>query len=136
MKILLIEDDKETAAHIVHALCGDGHVIEQCDNGIDGLARSRDGEQSLLIVDRMLPGLDGFSLVTQLRAEYIQTPVLFLTTMSGLEDRVQGLKGGNEGGWSGSSCTRQKVSYDLLDKRLPLTSYELKRRRESRGPLR
>jgi two-component system OmpR family response regulator len=96
MKILLIEDDRETAAHIVHALRGDGHVVEQSDNGIDGLARSRADEQAVLIVDRMLPGLDGLSLVKQLRAEGNQTPVLFLTTMSGLEDRVQGLDGGGD----------------------------------------
>ncbi len=96
MKILLIEDDRETAAHIVHALRGDGHVVEQSDNGIDGLARSRASEQAVLIVDRMLPGLDGLSLVKQLRAEGNQTPVLFLTTMSGLEDRVQGLNGGGD----------------------------------------
>jgi two-component system OmpR family response regulator len=96
MKILLIEDDPETAAHIVHALHGDGHVVEQSDNGIDGIARARADEHTMLIVDRMLPRLDGLSLVKQLRAEDNHTPVLFLTTMSGLEDRVQGLKGGGD----------------------------------------
>jgi two-component system OmpR family response regulator len=96
MKILLIEDDRETATHVVHALHGDGHVVEQSDNGIDGIARARVGEQIMLIVDRMLPGLDGLSLVKQLRTEGNHTPVLFLTTMSGLEDRVQGLKGGGD----------------------------------------
>ena len=96
MKILLIEDDTETAAHIVHALREDGHAVEHCSDGMDGLASSRAGEQALLIVDRMLPGLDGLSLVRQLRAEGNQTPVLFLTTMSGLEDRVEGLDGGGD----------------------------------------
>jgi two-component system OmpR family response regulator len=96
MKILLIEDDRETAAHVVHALHGDGHVVEQSNNGIDGLTRARAGEQTMLIVDRMLPGLDGLSLINQLRTENNHTPVLFLSTMSGLEDRVQGLKGGGD----------------------------------------
>ena len=96
MKILLIEDDTETAAHIVHALREDGHAVEHCSDGMDGLASFRAGEQALLIVDRMLPGLDGLSLVRQLRAEGNQTPVLFLTTMSGLEDRVEGLNGGGD----------------------------------------
>src|ERR1700748_252381 len=96
MKILLIEDDRETAAHVAHALGEDGHATEQCDNGIDGLARARKGTHNLLIVDRMLPGLDGLSLVRQLRAEGNPTPVLFLTTMSGMEDRVQGLNGGGD----------------------------------------
>ena len=96
MKILLIEDDRETAGHIVHALESQGHSVEQVHDGIEGLAQARAGEHSALIVDRMLPGLDGLSLVRQLRAAGRQTPVLFLTTMSGLDDRVAGLEGGGD----------------------------------------
>lgn len=96
MKILLIEDDHETAGHIVHALASQGHSVEQAHDGIAGLAQARAGEHSALIVDRMLPGMDGLSLVKQLRAEGRQTPVLFLTTMSGLDDRVEGLEGGGD----------------------------------------
>ena len=96
MKILLIEDDRETADHIIHALQNEGHSVEQVHDGIEGLAQARAGEHSALIVDRMLPGLDGLSLVKQLRAEGRQTPVLFLTTMSGLDDRVEGLQGGGD----------------------------------------
>jgi two-component system OmpR family response regulator len=92
--VLLIEDDRETAGHIVHALENHGHSVEQAHDGMEGLARARAGEHNALIVDRMLPGLDGLSLVKQLRAEGRQTPVLFLTTMSGLDDRVAGLEGG------------------------------------------
>ncbi len=94
MKLLLIEDDSETAGHIVHALAGHGHAVESVDNGADGLARARAGDHAALIVDRMLPGLDGLSLVRNLRDEGLQTPVLMLTTMSGLDDRVEGLEGG------------------------------------------
>jgi len=96
VKILLIEDDLETAGHIVHALESQGHSVEQVHDGIEGLAQARAGEHSALIVDRMLPGLDGLSLVRQLRAAGRQTPVLFLTTMSGLDDRVEGLEGGGD----------------------------------------
>jgi len=96
VKILLIEDDRETAGHIVHALESQGHNVEQVHDGIEGLTQARAGEHSALIVDRMLPGMDGLSLVKQLRAEGRQTPVLFLTTMSGLDDRVAGLEGGGD----------------------------------------
>ena len=96
MRVLLIEDDRETAGHIVHALENQGHSVDQAHNGIDGLERARTGEHNALIVDRMLPRMDGLSLVRQLRAEGHQTPVLFLTTMSGLDDRVEGLEGGGD----------------------------------------
>ena len=96
MKILLIEDDKETASHIVYALQGEGHDVTVCHDGLEGLSAARAPGHAALIVDRMLPGLDGLSLVKQLRAEGNRTPVLFLTTMSGLHDRVEGLKGGGD----------------------------------------
>jgi two-component system OmpR family response regulator len=94
VKLLLVEDDRETAGHIVDALQGHGHAVEHVDNGAQGLARAMTGEHAALIVDRMLPGIDGLTLVRRLRAEGCQTPVLFLTTMSGLDDRVEGLEGG------------------------------------------
>jgi two-component system OmpR family response regulator len=96
LKILLIEDDTEMADQIVHALREHGHDIEQAGNGPDGLARARAESHAALIVDRMLPGLDGLSLVRQLRSDGNRTPVLFLTTMSGLDDRVEGLEGGGD----------------------------------------
>jgi len=92
VKILLIEDDKETAAHIVYALGRDGHEVSVCHDGLEGLESARTGGFAALIVDRMLPGLDGLSLVRRLRDEGNPTPVLFLTTMSGIDDRVQGLE--------------------------------------------
>ena len=96
VKILLIEDDKETAAHIVYALGRDGHEVRVCHDGLDGLESARTGGFAALIVDRMLPGLDGLSLVRRLRDEGNPTPVLFLTTMSGMNDRVEGLQGGGD----------------------------------------
>lgn len=96
MKILVIEDDPETAQHVVCALQDQGHCVETATTGPNGLLRARQGEYSALIVDRMLPGLDGLSLVRQLRAEGNKVPVLFLTTMSGLDDRVEGLEAGGD----------------------------------------
>ena len=96
MRILLIEDDPETAGHICHALRAHGHEVEESQSGSDGLASARKGQHAALIVDRMLPGLDGLSLVRQLRTEGCQTPVLFLTTMSGIDDRVAGLNAGGD----------------------------------------
>ena len=83
VKILLVEDDHETSAHIVYALNGEGHEVAVCHDGREGLEAARAGGHAALIVDRMLPGLDGLSLVRQLRAEGNPIPVLFLTTMSG-----------------------------------------------------
>jgi len=96
LKILLIEDDPETAENIVHALRQQGHEVEETRDGPGGLARARSGDHAALIVDRMLPGLDGLSLVRQLRTEGSRTPVLFLTTMNGLDDRVEGLEAGGD----------------------------------------
>lgn len=96
MKILLIEDDPETAEHVCDALRAQGHEVEESRTGTDGLQHARSGRHAALIVDRMLPGLDGLSLVKQLREEGSQTPVLFLTTMSGIDDRVAGLNSGGD----------------------------------------
>lgn len=96
MEILLIEDDMEACSHIAYALNGEGHTVIMSHNGLDGLERARTGNFSALIVDRMLPGLDGLTLVRRLRSEGEMVPILFLTTMSGLDDRVEGLKAGGD----------------------------------------
>ena len=96
MKILLIEDDEETSSHIVYALTGAGHEVTVSPDGLQGLELALAGGHAALIVDRMLPGLDGLSLVRRLRAQSNSTPVLFLTTVSGLDDRVEGLQAGGD----------------------------------------
>jgi two-component system OmpR family response regulator len=96
LNILLVEDDPETAGNIVHALREQGHDVEVARDGPAGLNRARSNAHAALIVDRMLPGLDGLSLVRQLRAEGCRTPVLFLTTLNGLDDRVEGLEAGGD----------------------------------------
>jgi two-component system OmpR family response regulator len=94
LRILLIEDDAETATYVVAGLREEGHLVTNCNNGRNGLLLAASGDFELLIVDRMLPGLDGLAIVKTLRASRIETPVLFLTTMSGVDDRVIGLNAG------------------------------------------
>jgi two-component system OmpR family response regulator len=94
MRILLIEDDHETAHYISVGLSGDGHQIAIARNGRDGLNRANSEKWDLLIIDRMLPELDGLSIVKELRLTGAVTPVLFLTTLGGVDDRVTGLNAG------------------------------------------
>jgi two-component system OmpR family response regulator len=94
MKILIVEDDKETSAYVKKGLKEAGHTLDIAEDGPSGLSRATSEEYNLLIVDRMLPGLDGLSLVKALRSAHYQIPILFLTTMSGIDDRVEGLNAG------------------------------------------
>lgn len=94
MDVLLVEDDPETALYVTEGLQKLGQTVHWAPTGKDGLHQARARDYALMIVDRMLPGLDGLSLVRFLRAESCQTPVLMLTTMSGLDDRVGGLNAG------------------------------------------
>lgn len=96
MKILLIEDDAETLAYVSQGLEEHGHVVDRAPNGRDGLFLAAGETFDVLIIDRMLPALDGLALVKTLRAAGVQTPVLFLTTMSGVGQRVEGLEAGGD----------------------------------------
>jgi len=96
MRILVIEDDAETAAYLKSGLDEDGHAVSSALNGREGLFLAMTEDFDLLIVDRMLPGVDGLSLVKTLRASHVDTPILFLTTMSGIDDRVMGLNAGGD----------------------------------------
>jgi two-component system OmpR family response regulator len=96
MRILLIEDDAATAGYIATGLSERGHEVDRAGDGRRGMARAVSNPYDLLIVDRMLPGLDGLSVVRRLRAEGDVTPVLFLSTLSGLDDRVTGLDAGGD----------------------------------------
>ena len=94
MEILLIEDDAETANFISQSLSEDGHHVVVASDGNTGLNLGLTAPWDLLIVDRMLPQLDGLSLVRDLRSRSLITPVLFLTTLGGVDDRVAGLNAG------------------------------------------
>jgi two-component system OmpR family response regulator len=94
MKILLIEDDAETARFVADSLSGENHDTAISANGGEGLQRAMTEPWDLLIVDRMLPQLDGLALVSKLRDARVTTPILFLTTLGGVDDRVHGLNAG------------------------------------------
>jgi two-component system OmpR family response regulator len=94
--ILLIEDDPETAEYVVAGLQSEGHDLQIATDGRAGLLRAASETWDLLIIDRMLPALDGLAVVRTLRASGIATPVLFLTTMGGIDDRVTGLNAGGD----------------------------------------
>ena len=94
MKLLLIEDDRQLADFIVKGLKEHGHVPDHAADGKDGLFLAASGKYDALIVDRMLHALDGLGIVKMLRATDNHTPVLFLTTMTGIDDRVEGLEAG------------------------------------------
>src|SRR5258708_12109143 len=96
MKVLLIEDDVKTSAFVKRGLEENGHVVDTAANGRDGLFLAAGEPYDVMIVDRMLPGLDGLGIVKTVRAAGVTTPVLFLTTMGGIEDRVEGLEGGDD----------------------------------------
>lgn len=94
MKILLLEDDRETRENIERLLGEAGHVVDVCSNGQDAMFHAMNGEYAVLILDRMVPGLAGLQALKALRAAGVRTPALFLTAMNGVEDRVEGLEAG------------------------------------------
>ena len=96
MKVLLIEDDQETADYVARGLREHGHVVDHAATGRDGLFLAADGGHDVLVVDRMLPGLDGLGLVRALRETGVKAPVLFLTALGGVGDRVRGLEAGGD----------------------------------------
>jgi two-component system OmpR family response regulator len=94
MKILVIEDDKTTGAYIADGLRQEGHVVDLIDNGADGLVQATVGPYDVIVIDRMLPGLDGLSVVKTLRGARNLSPVLLLTALGGVNDRIEGLNAG------------------------------------------
>ena len=96
MRILVIEDDREAASYLVKALREAGHVADQAHDGESGLERASNGEYDVLIVDRMLPKRDGLSLIADLRASGNRVPLLILSALGQVDDRVTGLRAGGD----------------------------------------
>lgn len=94
MRILVIEDDRKTSDYIARGLNEAGHVCDIIADGRDGLYQATQESYDVLVVDRMLPNLDGLSIVKAARAARVRTPVLFLTAIGGVGDRVEGLEAG------------------------------------------
>ena len=96
MRVLVIEDDQEAAAYMAKGLKEQGYVVYHAATGPDGLALATAETYDLLIVDRMLPGMDGLVVVEALRKSDNQTPVLFLSALGQVDDRVKGLQAGGD----------------------------------------
>lgn len=96
MRILVIEDDQTTADFISRGFAEEGHVVDVLDDGQAAMGQALSGGYDALVVDRMLPGLDGLSLVKALRAAKVNTPAIFLTSVGGVEDRIEGLESGGD----------------------------------------
>ena len=94
MRLLLIEDDPAVSAYVARGLTEMGHICDVLSDGTDGLFQAARESYDVLVVDRMLPGLDGLSVVRALRAAGVRVPVLFLTARGGIDDRVAGLEAG------------------------------------------
>jgi two-component system OmpR family response regulator len=95
-KVLTIEDDAVTAREIVTELQSRGNHVDWVDNGAAGLKRAAGGDYDAITLDRMLPGLDGLAVVTALREAGVQTPVLMISALSDVDERVRGLRAGGD----------------------------------------
>lgn len=96
MRVLVVEDDREAAAYMQRGLGESGWIVEVAADGREGYGMAAVGDYDVLVVDRMMPKLDGLGLVERLRAEGIQTPVLFLSALSDVNERVRGLQAGGD----------------------------------------
>jgi two-component system OmpR family response regulator len=96
MKLLIIEDDRETAAYLVKGLSESGYTVDHANDGRDGLFLATSGSYDAIVLDRMLPGMDGLALLGALRGAQIRTPALILSALGSVDDRVKGLRSGGD----------------------------------------
>ncbi|MFT6459469.1 response regulator transcription factor, partial [Pseudophaeobacter arcticus] len=96
MRVLVVEDDHETADYITSSLRAEGHLVDHCNNGKDGFLNALDNDYDVMVFDRMLPGLDGLTLIKSVRGAGVDTPIMFLSAMDGINDRVEGLQAGSD----------------------------------------
>ncbi|MEO1796997.1 MAG: response regulator transcription factor [Pseudomonadota bacterium] len=96
MRLLVLEDDPKLGSWLETGLAQEGHVVDRFEDGRDALIAAMEGGYDALILDRMVPGLDGLSVLKSLREAKIETPALFLTALGEVEDRVDGLRGGGD----------------------------------------
>jgi two-component system, OmpR family, response regulator len=96
MNILLVEDDIELARSVADHFREQGYTVQHCADGDSGLESACAADYQVIVLDRMLPGLDGLEFVRTLRQRAVKTPVIYLSTMSGIDDRVQGLEAGGD----------------------------------------
>ncbi|CAM8672006.1 MULTISPECIES: response regulator transcription factor [Sphingobium] len=95
-KVLLVEDDATTADYIAKGLIEEGFTVDRADNGRDGLFLATEAGHDAIILDRMLPGMDGMAMLAALRAASIDTPVIILSALATADERIKGLTGGSD----------------------------------------
>ena len=95
-KLLLVEDDESMAAYVIKGMSEEGFTIDHADNGRDGFFLASDGSYDAIILDRLLPAMDGMAVLAALRAARIETPVIILSAMATADDRVAGLTAGSD----------------------------------------
>lgn len=122
MRVLLIEDDADVAAYIEKGLSEAGHTVDLAPDGKSGLGFATTEDYDVMIIDRMLPRVDGLSIVKSVRAANIQTPILILSALGEVDDRVEGLKAGAD------DYLSKPFAFSELDARL-----EALQRRSSAG---
>jgi two-component system OmpR family response regulator len=93
-RILIVEDDRQIADYIVSGLTEEGFTVDRADNGRDGLFLATDSQFDLVVLDRMLPGMDGLALLRAMRAADVPTPVILLSALGSTDDRIAGLTAG------------------------------------------
>ena len=96
MRILVIEDDRQTREFLVHGLTQSGHVVDSAAEGKDGLFLALDQQYDAMVIDRMLPGLEGLSIIETVRKSGDPTPILVLSALGEVDDRVEGLQRGGD----------------------------------------
>ena len=96
MKLLVVEDDAEGAAYLKKALTEAGHTVDLAGEGRQGLLLAAGETYDVIVLDRMLPGVDGLAILRTIRASGVKTPVLLLTALGGVDERVAGLEAGGD----------------------------------------
>lgn len=96
MKLLIVEDDKEGGAYLKKALREAGHTVDHASDGREGLLLAASEPYDVIVLDRMLPSMDGLGILRTIRASGVKTPVLLLTALGGIDDRVEGLEAGGD----------------------------------------
>ena len=95
-RVLVIEDDPETADQLVESLATNGYQVDLAVNGAEGLSRGRSAEYAVMTIDRMLPGIDGITIIRWLRDSGVVTPALIISALGEVDDRVRGLRAGGD----------------------------------------
>ncbi len=95
-KILVVEDDETTGDYIARGLDENGYLVDRANNGRDGLFHATDGDYAAVVLDRMLPGMDGLAVLAAMRAAGLETPVIILSALGSADERVKGLNAGSD----------------------------------------